>query len=697
MKLFFNDAETYSSVRIERGLDQYLTGVEPLIWTYCDETSLVECWDIASGARMPSRFEDNMLDERVKKVAQNAQFDRAVANAAFGWASPPSQWHCTMAQAYAHALPGSMEMLGPVMGLPEDMQKLASGKKLIQLFCVPHKGKPRATAQTHPVEWQQFIDYGVQDTAALRELYKRLPKYNYQGEHYDLWVLDQEINQRGFSIDLPLCEQAVKICDTLKEKLNAEVEALTDGAITAATQRQRVLNHMVGEYGFMMLDLTSDTIKTMLKEDKTLTPDARRLLEIRLESAMTSQAKYKRALERVGPDGRMRYTLQYAGAGRTGRWAGRGFQPHNMPRPKREADETENEIIPAILDGTLPQKVNDINQACADAIRGAIIAAPGCELLVGDWSNIEGVCLAWEAKAESKLKAFRANYSDPDNNPDIYVHGYSESFGVPAASVDGKQRQMGKGLELSMGYGGGVGAFINVAASYGLDLDELGRVVPGIVPAEVYNKADKAWQRAFIRGEDLGLEPDVYIACDALKQVYRKANSEIVQMWWDVERAVKWAIERRGSVHHVARCKIWCTTAWLVIELPSGRRLLYAQPEVKRYVEYDEEKGQINERKVIRYMAAKAKQWRMDRTYGGKIAENITQAIANDVLRAAMLRVDAEGYQQVLHVHDEIVAEGLIGLFDINAFLALMEEPLPWAPDLPLKAAGYVATRYRKE
>ncbi len=698
MKLFFNDCETYSSVRLERGLDQYLSGVSPLIWTYCDEHRAVECWDVASGTPMPSVFEDNMLDERVKKVAHNAQFDRSVANKAFGWSVPATQWHCTMAQAYAHGLPGSLEALGPVMGLHEDAQKKVSGKKLIQLFCVPQKnGKPKGTRESHPVEWAEFISYGIQDTVALRQLFKRLPKHNYQGEHYDLWCLDQEINERGFAFDSILAECAVAICETLKESLNDRVTKLTGGVITAATQRQRVLNHMVGEYGFLMLDLQSDTIKTMLKEDATLTPEARELLEIRLESAMTSQSKYKRGLERVGSDGRMRYCFQYAGAGRTGRFAGRGFQPHNMPRPKRDHEEVTNEIIPAIIDGSLPLLVNDVNQACADAIRGAIVAEEGSELLVGDWSNIEGVCLAWEADATWKLEAFRANYADPDNNPDIYVHGYAKSFGVNTDSVNGKQRQMGKGLELSMGFGGGVGAFTNVAVSYGLNLDELGRVVPGIVPAEVYNKADKAWRRAYIRGEDQGLEPDVYIACDALKQVYRKANPEIVALWWDVERTVKWAIERPGSVHVIAKCKIWRTPAWLVIELPSGRRLLYAQPEVKNTVEYDDEKEEYNERKIIRYMAAKARQWRRDRTYGGKIVENITQAIANDILRAAMLRADKAGYQQVLHVHDEMVAEGPTGLYSLTDFLNLMQEPLPWASGLPLKAAGYVATRYRKD
>ncbi len=680
---------------MERGLDQYLTGVEPMIATYCREEQPVSCWDITDGSKMPSELEDNLLDERVTLVAHNAQFDRNVIHHGLKIETPINRWWCTMAQAYAHALPGSLEALGPAVGIPGDMQKIVAGKKLIDLFCISHKGRVRANVQTHPVEWAKFLAYAIQDTGALRELFKRLPKHNYVNEHYDLWVLDQEINERGFFTDQEMCRQAVIIRDSMRDHLNREVNELTSGVITKGTQRERILHYMVGEYGFIMLDMKKETIKKMLDEDKTLTPDARRLLELRRDSALTSLTKYERALERVGTDGRMRYTLQYAGAGRTGRHAGRGIQPHNMPRPKRKADEIINVIVPAILDGTLPQKVDDVNQACSDALRSMIIAEPGNELLVGDWSNIEGRCLAWEAEAAWKLRAFEAN--DAGTGPDLYVLLYSASFGVDIDAVSDKQRQMGKGMELSMGFGGGVGAFTNVATSYGLNLDELGVVVPDLVSAEIYNKADVNYTRAFVRGEDLRLEPAVYIACDALKQVWRKQNPEIVQLWWDVERAVKWAIERPGSVHYVARCKIWRTPAWLVIELPSTRRLLYAQPQVRLSIEYDEETGEIEERPVIRYMAAKNKQWHRERTYGGKIVENITQAIANDILRASLLRADAEGYPQVLHVHDEQVAETPLGLFDLDDFLRLMEVPPPWLVGMPLKAAGYAATRYKKD
>tara|TARA_R100001143_G_C3360997_1_gene135682 strand:- start:13858 stop:15948 length:2091 start_codon:yes stop_codon:yes gene_type:complete len=693
--LLFFDTETFSSVKIERGLDQYLTGMHPLIYTYALNDEPVEVWDVTKNPNIPQKLEAALRSPNVTKVAHNLPFDHAITRVGLGIDIPFEECFCTMSCAYAHSLPGSLDALGPVMGIDEDMRKLTVGKELIKLFCVPN---PRtgevANRETHPKEWATFIEYGLQDTAALREIYKRLPKHNYTGEHHDIWVLDMAINNRGFHIDQELCRQALIIRDEMKEYLEAEVTALTDGKVQRGTQAQKLLHYAIGEFGLEMFDMRKDTIKTML-EDKSLDPDARRLLELRRDSSLSSLTKYERALERVGPDGRMRHTLQFSGAGRTGRWAGRGFQPHNMPRPKSKADYVEETIIPSILDGTLRDKVTDVNQCCSDALRATIVAAPGCELFVGDWSNIEGVCNAWVAGDEKKLQRFRDNYFG--DGPDCYVLLYSDSFGVPIDSVDDKQRQMGKGMELSMGYGGGVGAFIQTSASYGLDLEELGRVVPGLVSAGVYQKAENAWKRAFIRGEDHGVEADVYIACDALKQVWRKANPEIVQTWWDLERACKWAIDRPGSVHYVAKCKIWATPGWLIIELPSGRRLLYAQPQISHTVEYDEDTGDVKKRSSISYMAASAKQWRRIRTYSGKLLENVIQAIANDVLRASMLRADAAGYPQILHVHDEQVAEVPAGLFDFNDFLELMQEPLPWAPDLPLKAAGYVAQRYRKD
>ncbi len=694
MTPFYVDSETYGRVPITRGLDQYLTGAESMIWTFARGESPVQCWDVTSGAPMPAELDDNLRDERVTKIAHNVPFDRNIARVTLDIDVPIDQWRCTMSQAYAHGLPGSLEALGPVLGLAEDMRKNIRGKELIKLFCSTPKGAIRKTSKTHPDEWCEFLDYAVQDIHALREIHKKLPTHNYTGEHYDLWVLDQEINERGFRVDQDLCKAALIIRENMKEHLAREVQELTDGIIEKGTQRQAILNHIVGEYGFLMLNLQKDTIKKVLEEDD-IDDNTRRLLELRRDSSFSSLAKYERALEKVGPDGRMRHTLQYSGAGRTGRWAGRGFQPHNMPRPKRSAEEVINEIIPAILDGTLPQKLNDVNQACSDALRGTIIAEEGNELLVGDWSNIEGRVLAWMAEENWKIGAFEAH--DAGTGPDLYKLLYAQSFGMSVDDVTGKQRQMGKVMELGCGYGGGVGAFLQFAKTYELDLTELGRVVPGIIAPEIYVKAEKNWKKAFIAGEDFGLESDVYIACDALKQIYRKSNPKITQLWWDTERAIRWAIERPGSVHFVARCKIWRTKAWLIIELPSGRRLMYASPDTRVSVEYDDETEDIKSRVTIRYMAAKNKQWMRERSYGGKFVENITQAIANDILRAAMLAAKAEGYPLIMHIHDEEIAEVPVGLFDLNDFLRLMERQLWWSKGLPLKAAGFVGPRYKKD
>lgn len=692
---FFIDSETYGTVDLTKvGLDQYLnTGVESLIWTFAREERPVQYWDVTSGALMPSEFQDNMLDERVTKVAHNVPFDANIARVTLGFDIPWDQFHCTMARSYAHSLPGSLETLGMVLGLPTEMQKFIRGKELIKLFCMTPKGQTRKTRRTHPNEWSEFIGYGIQDTAALREVFKRLPLHNYQGEHYELWVADMEINERGFLIDQDLCRAAVKIKEQMMQQSSDEIAELTNGVITKGTQRERIINYIVGEQGFLMLNLTSETIERVLKEED-LDDITRRLLELRRDSSMSSLAKYERALEKVGPDGRMRHTLQFSGADRTGRWAGRGFQPHNMPRPKRKPEEIENEIIPAILDGTLPQKVDDVNQACKDALRGTIIAAPGNEFIVGDWSNIEGRCTAWEADEDWKLDAFRA--FDKGEGPDLYKLLFSEMFGVSVDDVTGDERQQGKAFELAFGYGGGVGAAVTAVTTYGVDLKALAPVMHEAATDKIYNKAEANWKHAFIRGEDHRLEPEVYIGCDIAKQIYRKANPKIMQLWWDTERACRWAIERPGSVHYVGKCKIWRTPAFLIIELPSTRRLLYAEPRVKQVVEYDEELEEITSRSSIRYKASKKKQWWTDRTYGGKVVENYTQANANDVLRAFILRCRDNGWPLVLHVHDEGVMETPIGFFSLDDFIEEMEKSLWWTDGLPMKAAGYVSTRYRK-
>lgn len=692
------DTETFSPVNVTAGIDRYMSAptFATLLVTYTVGEQPVECWRVDEGEPMPATLDKVHRDSKTVFVAHNAPFDRGAMFFGLGMMTELAQWRCTMAQAYAHALPGSLGALGAVLGLPANEQKNKDGQRLIQMFCVPDKnGNRKCTYKTDPIDWQKFVDYAIQDAVTLRKIRKLLPTHNYIGEHLELYYVDQEINERGFKVDMQLIDAAMKVCDKNREALDAEIEKLTNGIITAATQRQRILHHLVGEEGFIMLDLKADSINKVLAEEKDMEPQVRRLLEIRLEGAMTSIAKYRRAKETAGSDGRIRNTLQFAGAGRTGRWAGRGFQPHNMPRPTLKAEFIEGEVIPAILKGNVSKVHKNINEACANTLRSVIVAKPGHELVVADWANIEGRVLAWLAGEKWKLEGYKLY--DEGKGPDSYVALYARSFGISVDEVTDAQRQMGKGMDLSMGFGGGVGAFRNVATTYHLDLDELGRIVPDLVHPDILKKADKRWEHQYIRGEDLGLEPDVFIACDALKQVWRRQHAAITELWWMLERAIKSVIRNPGNSWNVARCKIWCTAQWLIIELPSTRRLLYAKPQVKIIYEHDEETDEPVARDSISYMNANIKQWRRERSYGGKFAENITQAVANDVLRAALLKFKREGWRTILHVHDDVANEEVYGTRSLENMIELMTTELPWSKGLPLAAAGYVSPRYKKD
>lgn len=691
------DTETFSPVNVTAGIDRYMSAptFATLLVTYTIGEQGVECWRVDEGEEMPASLDEAHRDSKTIFVAHNAPFDRGALFFGLGMMTDLAQWRCTMAQAYAHALPGALGALGAVLGLPASEQKNKDGQRLIQMFCVPDKnGNRKCTYKTDPIDWEKFVDYAIQDALTLRKIRKMLPTHNYVGEHLELYYVDQEINERGFKVDFQLIDAAMGVCDKNRNALDAQVEKLTDGIITAATQRERILHHLVGEEGFIMLDLQADTIKKCLRED-TMSPDARRLLELRLEGAMTSIAKYRRAKETAGVDGRVRNTLQFAGAPRTGRWAGRGFQPHNMPRPTLKSEFILSEIIPSVLKGDVSKVHKNVNEACANMLRSVIVAADGFELIVSDWANIEGRILAWLAGEQWKLEGY-AKY-DRGEGPDSYIALYARSFGINISDVTDAQRQMGKGMDLSMGFGGGVGAFRNVATTYGLDLDELGRTVPNLVHPDILKKANSRWEHQYIRGEDLGLEPDVFIACDALKQVWRRQHAAITELWWTLERAIKSVIRNPGTSWNVGRCQVWCTSAWLIIELPSGRRLLYAKPQVKIIYEHDEETDEPVARDSISYMNANAKQWRRERSYGGKFAENITQAVACDVLRASLLACKREKWSTVLHVHDEIVNEEPYGTRSLADLSELMTRELPWSEGLPLAAAGYVSGRYKKD
>ena len=685
--LFF-DYETRSAVDIKHGLDVYARAVEPTVLCWSLDDGPIHTWEI--GMCRPERFINLAYNPEISLVAHNVTFDAAVLHRAWGLYVPPERLHCTSARAYAHSLPGSLEAAGAALGLPLDKQKTAEGRKLVLLFCKPNKQGKYNDRDSHPEEWAAFVEYCRQDVVALREIHARLPAYNYQGEHKLIWDLDQRINQRGFHVDLDLARAAIKVTEEGKKRSDKALDKLTSGHVTSAGQRDRILMHLVGEDGVNLVDLKASTLRQTL-ENEELDEASRLLLELRLEGGKNSASKYKRLLESTGPDGRLRYTLQYGGGSRTGRWAGRIFQPHNLPRPSvHDADYIEEVIVPGIKSGAVLAPGAELvygtpATACADALRSAIEAAYGRELVVADWSNIEGRMLAWLAGEDWKLRAFREY--DAGIGPDLYKLIYSRSFSKPLDELTKDDRQVGKCQDLGCGFGGSVGAFVTFASVYGISLDGLADTVPPTVSKEVWGKAQESHDWAVKNERDYGLDRDVFAACHALVQVYRQSHPATVRFWYDLHDACKDAVRQPGTVRTVGLLKVWRSGAWLIIQLPSGRRLLYAKPEIRRG---DDDK------EVLTYMNARAKQWRRIPSWHGLLVENVVQAAANDVLRAALLRVDPEA-PVVLHVHDEIVTEPEKGTFPLERLIHLMTQPMPWSRGLPLAAAGYVADRYRKE
>lgn len=726
------DTETRSAIPISRGTDRYTAGAQCIIVTWALEDGPAQIWDRFADVAMPAELDRILAGDAVILTAHNAAFDRRIIERSLHRHTPLHRWRCTQAKAYAHGLPGSLGLLGQVLALPECERKREDDAKLIHLFCVPRADGSWATPQTHPAEWARFRQYAINDTIALREIDRRLPNHNYRGENLATWQLCQKINERGIYFDQAFAQAACELLDRAKQLHGAQVAEATRGDVTAATQRQKLLDWLSAS-GLALPNMQAATIREWLEHDD-LRPEHRFILELRLEAARSSGSKYRRGLEVVGAESRIRFGTQFNGAGRTGRWSGRGFQPHNMARPsvstldpvtgnfkKRSVKHQyiEGVIIPGIKSGAAlsePLLYGGPNEACSNALRGAITAAPGNELVVADWSNIEGRILAWITDERWKLAAYRA--TDRGEAADGYKLLYSRFFGAPVETVDDNQRQVGKVVDLACGYLGSTGAFAAMAASYDIDLNTLPPLVLPSAQPEHLKRAQATWRRAFLNGEDYGLEPETFVACNVLVQVYRTANSNITSTGRAVGEACMAAVRAPGTLHEIARCKIWSTAAWLIIQLPSGRRLLYCKPKTHTEREVDPETGRERWQEYISYLTARGKTWRRERAWAGLFVENIVQAIANDILRAALLLADEDAwtipavanylrtlpeYEQTaisLHVHDEIVLDVPPGTYPLERLQQKMTTDLiattPWVTGLPLAASGWTGVRYHK-
>ena len=711
---FYFDTETRSPLPINQGTDKYTRACEPIIATWAFDDEPVRIWE--RGEPLPEDLRGYLCSSDGPIIAHNASFDYGVVTYGFGIETDVRRWRCTRAQAYAHGLPGALELLGTVLGLPLSDRKSSEGTRLIQTFCVPTTYDPDyLDAITYnephdrPDDWLKFLEYAKQDTHTLRRIHRRLPAHNYRGEALDFYALDQICNWRGFRFDKPLALAARHLLELAKERHGKEISEATAGAVGAATQRNRLLAHLRERYKLALPDMRAATIRDYLEQDD-IEPGLRFLLEARLEAAKNSGAKYGRGLSLVGPQDRLRHTHQCWGAGRTGRDSHKGFQPGNMARPTQKAEYIDSVVIPSILDGSAidaPDLVGGPNTACANALRGAIIAAPGNELIDADFSNIESRVLSWLAAEHTALGRYRAG-------EDLYKLWYAEKFGIPVEEVTFEQRQIAKVVALSMGFLGAVGAFVPMAAAYNLDLDSLPPLVLPNAPERQLAKAEKAWERAFLKGEDFELEREVYMACDILKQAYREGNANIFETGHQVGQAVIDALKSPGSAYEVARCKIWATGTALLIQLPDASRLTYFAPKLHRTVETDPVTGKETAREHTTYMTARGKQWYREKAWAGLYWNNITQATANRLLRAAMLRIHEDTLTVpaiavylsrlpahartaiVLRIHDSITLDVPKGSYPLSRMIEQMNILPPWAKGLPVATEGWVNERYGK-
>lgn len=585
MYLIYADTETFSPQDLSRvGAARYAEDAQIILWSYAENDAPAKVWDRVSSPQMPAdlkrMWERLFADPDARVVMHNGMnFDRQVfASNGFG-EIPAEKIIDTMVLAYEHALPGSLEQLCEAFRLDADHAKDKDGKRLIQIFCKPlpvNYKLTRATPQTHPAEWERFKNYARLDIEAMRAIYKKLPKWNATAQERRLQALDAVINSRGMCIDLELAKGAVETAARHRTHLAARTRELTGGAVSAATQRDALLEYLRAEWGLDLVSATRAEVEKRIAEPGIPEP-VKELLRIRIASTKISVQKFQSVLKTVCKDGRIRGALQFRGAGRTGRFSGRLVQFQNLARPTMRNDEIEF-AIEATKEGLLDTFYEDPMPVLSNLLRGLLIASKGKKLVVADYSNVEGRVLAWLAGEEWKLKAFRD--FDAGVGHDLYKLTYARAFNVKPETVTKAQRQMGKVLELGMGYGGGAGAFRTFALAYGIDLHDMADAVKSSISPTIWAEACEWYPKALLGGFTEGMDKEVFLACDSVKRAWRKANAQIVQFWYDMDAGVRQAVIEGGPVRVGRYITVDKKGNYLRVRLPSGRYLVYPSPRI---------------------------------------------------------------------------------------------------------------------
>lgn len=723
MSYLFLDFETFSEADLKK-VGSYAYAEHPttevLICTYAFDDEPVQVWDCTDGSDMPGDLHRALRrlvkpDSRIKMVWHNgSMFDRLIMKHCWGFDIPVSNTIDTMIWAFRHALPGSLDALCEVLGVSADNAKDKRGKALIQRFSKPTPKNykiRRYTAETHQDEWALFIKYAVSDITAMREVFHKLPRWGNSDFEDRVLELDQLINDRGFKVDVALAEAAIEAVEKHKAQLQEEAQRKYGGSLTGKDFLP-ILRELAPAH--RIHNAQKSTLNDLLADDD-LPDDARTIIEMRLGAASTASTKYNPLLLGRSSDDRRRGCIQYGGAKRTLRFAGKGFQPQNLARGYYHDDELDKGIS-ALLKGRAHRRF-DVAKLTASTVRSCIIPEAGHKFVVADYSNVEGRGLAWLAGEDDLIEVFV-------NGVDVYKKLASTVFNVAYDDVTKDQRQIAKAMVLGLGYAGGVGAFVTFAKNLGLDLNDMTRTLDGTFPDHIWAATSRGYEWARIQeakrpprpGEkddrpSYILDKKVWRTCDALKRMYREANPAIVQFWRDIEDAAMAAIRNPGKEFAAGPRGVKFSRNvetdnngnkvagwWLRMTLPSGRVMSYPGVGLSVSKETDED-GKVSTNVRIKYQGENqlTRQWGFQYTYSGKLVENCTQALCRDLLANALLNVEANGYPIVLHVHDEIICETPdLPEYNVAELERLMCKLPEWAEGFPLVAEGQELKRYAK-
>lgn len=639
------DIETYSDVDlIKCGVYKYADSpnFEILLFAYSVDDGEVKIVDLAGGEQLPAEIMSDIKSDTVIKTAYNAQFERVCLSKHLGETLNPESWYCTDVQAAELSLPASLADVGSVLGL--ERQKMTEGKELIKYFCVPCKptkinGNRTRNLPCHDADkWDKFKKYCVRDVEVERAIAQKLKNYLISESEHDLYVLDQKINDRGVLVDLQLANEAIKMNNLQTAAAKEQAYSLT-GLENPNSVAQ--LKEWLSENGVEIDSLAKKDVKALADETDG---DVQEMLKLRLLMAKTSVKKYEAVARSVCNDNRVRGLLRFYGANRTGRWSGNILQPQNLPQNHLPDLTLARDIVKRGDFELLDMLFGNVPNVLSELIRTVLIPKTNHRFIVADFSAIEARVLSWIAGETWRIDTFR-------NGGDIYCASASQMFKVPVEKhgVNGHLRQKGKIAELACGYGGSVGA-----------LKSMGALEMGIPEEELQ-----------------GLIND-----------WRSANGHIVKLWYEVGNSTMKAIREKTTVP-LGRLSFIYKGGILFIHLPSGRRLSYIKPRIgtNRF-------GGDS----IEYMGISAsKKWGVLETFGGKLVENIVQAIARDLLAYALINTANAGYDIVFHVHDEIICEVPDGQGSVDELCKIMSKCSDWASGLPLDADGYECEYYRKD